>query len=90
MARAKSVVLTPAEKKATIVTLKASIKSAKDNVKNIAGIRKESDKVFAAANKTHLANLKANDKEAAAATKTLTGLEAQLKSLSAPAVAVAA
>jgi hypothetical protein len=89
MARAKSVVLTTAEKKSAVTTLKANIKSAKDNAKNIAGIRKEADKVFAAANKAHLATLKANDKEGAAAAKTLAGREAQLKSLTAP-VAVAA
>ena len=87
MARSTSVVLTKAEKKAVIVDLKAKIKAAKDTVKQIAGIRKEADKAFAAANKAHLATLKTNDKEAAAAAKTLAGLEAQLTSLSAPTVA---
>ena len=86
MARTTSVVLTKAEKKAVILKLKADIKASKDSVKQIAGIRKEADKAFAAANKAHLATLKGNDKEAAAAAKTLSGLEAQLTSLTAPAV----
>ena len=83
MARAKSVVLSKAEKKAVVTELKGNIKAARDNVKQIAGIRKEADKLFAAANKAHLASLKANDKEASAAEKTLAGLLTRLSSLAA-------
>ena len=87
MARAKSVVLSPAEKKANITVLKSQIKAAKDSVKNIAGIRKEADKVYNTATKAHLVALKDNDKEAAAANKDLTALVAQLTSLAAPVAA---
>lgn len=81
MARPKSVILSKDEKKAIVVELKAKIKAAKDNVKNINGIRKEADKVFAAAQKAHVATLKANDKEADKAAKELAALEAQLAAL---------
>ena len=54
MARAKSVVLTKEEKKAVMTELKGKIKAAKDNVKQLAGVRKEADKVYAAAGKAHV------------------------------------
>lgn len=81
MARPKSVVLSKDEKKAVVVELKAKIKAAKDNVKQLAGVRKEADKAYAAAGKAHVAALKENDKAAAAATKSLGDLEAQLAAL---------
>ena len=87
MARPKSVVLSKDEKKAVVADLKAKIKAAKDNVKNIAGIRKEADKVFAAASKAHVAALKDNDKASEKATKELAALEAQLASLTEPVAA---
>ena len=87
MARPKSIVLTKEEKKAVTTELKAKIKAAKDNVKQLAGIRKEADKAFAAASKTHVAALKDNDKIAAIANKELVALEAQLNALTEPVTA---
>ena len=87
MARAKSVVLTKEEKKAVMTELKGKIKAAKDNVKQLAGVRKEADKVFAAASKVHVAALKDNDKASEKATKELAALEAQLASLTEPVAA---
>lgn len=81
MARPKSVVLSKDEKKAVVTDLKAKIKAAKDNVKQLAGIRKEADKTYAAAGKAHVAALKENDKAAAAANKAVVDLEAQLAAL---------
>ena len=78
MARPKSIVLTKEEKKAVTAELKTKIKAAKDNVKQLAGIRKEADKAFAAASKTHVAALKDNDKASEKANKELAALEAQL------------
>ena len=87
MARAKSVVLTKEEKKAVMTELKGKIKAAKDNSKQLAGIRKEADKALAAANKAHIAALKENDKAVAAAAKEVASLEAQLNALTAPVAA---
>lgn len=81
MARPKSVVLSKDEKKQIVTDLKAKIKAAKDNVKQLAGIRKEADKALAAATKAHVAALKQNDKEATAAAKEVASLEAQLGAL---------
>lgn len=82
VARPKSVVLSKDEKKSVIADLKTKIKATKDNVKQLAGIRKEADKTFATACKAHVAALKENDKAAAAANKALVELEAQLAALS--------
>ena len=87
MARPKSIVLTKEEKKAVTTELKTKIKAAKDNVKQLAGIRKEADKAFAAASKTHVAALKENDKAAEKAAKELAALEAQLTALTDPVAA---
>lgn len=81
MARPKSVVLSKDEKKAVVTDLKAKIKAAKDNIKQLAGIRKEADKTYADAGKAHVAALKENDKAAAAANKAVVDLEAQLAAL---------
>ena len=81
MARPKSVVLSKDEKKAVVTELKAKIKAAKDNLKQLAGIRKEADKTYAAAGKAHVAALKENDKATAAASKSVAELEAQLNAL---------
>jgi peptidoglycan hydrolase CwlO-like protein len=81
------VILSKDEKKAVVVELKAKIKSAKDTVKQLVGIRKEADKALAVASKLHIATLKANDKEAAAGEKELFSLEAQLTALTAPVAA---
>lgn len=86
VARPKSVILSKDEKKSIVAELKTKIKAARDNVKQFAGIAKEADKTYAAAGKVHLATLKANDKAAAAATKELAGLEAQLNALTTPSV----
>ena len=87
MARPKSIVLTKEEKKAVTTELKTKIKAAKDNVKQLAGIRKEADKAFAAASKAHVAALNENDKAAEKAAKELASLEAQLKALTEPVAA---
>ena len=87
MARPKSVVLTKEEKKAAVTDLKAKVKAAKDNVKQLAGLRKEADKAFAAANKAHVSFLKENDKAAEKASKEVVALEAQLNALTAPVAA---
>ena len=84
MARAKSVVMTPAEKKAVAADLKLQIKAAKDNLKQIKGVRKEVDATLSAATKAHLAAIKTSDKELTAAQKSLDSLEAQLTALTAP------
>lgn len=87
MARPKSIVLTKEEKKAVTAELKTKIKAAKDNVKQLAGIRKEADKAFAAASKAHVTALKENDKAAEKAAKELAALEAQLTALTEPVAA---
>ena len=56
-------------------------------MKQLAGIRKEADKAFAAASKTHVAALKDNDKASEKANKELAALEAQLKALTEPVAA---
>lgn len=81
MARPKSVVLSKDEKKAVVAELKAKLKAAKDAAKQLAGVRKEADKAYAAAGKAHVAALKQNDKESAAAAKIVSDLEAQLAAL---------
>lgn len=87
MARPKSVILSKDEKKSIVAELKTKIKAAKDNSKQLAGIRKEADKALAAANKAHIAALKENDKAIAAAAKEVASLEAQLNALTAPVTA---
>ena len=81
MARPKSVVLSKDEKKAVVAELKAKLKAAKDAAKQLAGVRKEADKAYAAAGKAHVAALKQNYKESAAAAKIVSDLEAQLVAL---------
>ena len=81
MARPKSVVLSKDEKKAVVAELKAKLKAAKDAAKQLAGVRKEADKAYAAAGKAHVAALKQNDKESTAAAKIVSDLEAQLAAL---------
>lgn len=81
MARPKSIVLTKEEKKSAIAELKTKLKAAKDNSKQLAGIRKEADKTFAAASKAHVAALKENDKAVEKANKEVAALEAQLAAL---------
>ena len=85
MARPKSVILTPAEKKTAIAELKGKLKAATDAVKAAGVVRKDADKAYAAATKTHVNALKENDKITAAAQKTVDGLNAQLQALTAPA-----
>jgi hypothetical protein len=80
MARAKSIILTPQEKKAAVVDLKAKIKSHKDEVKAINSRIKEKTKL-------HDAGIKEENKRLAAVTKTLGGFQADLtKLVPAPAV----
>lgn len=81
MARPKSVILSKEEKKQAVVDLKAKLKAAKDNVKQIEGVRKEADKALTAAQKAHVATFKKTDKELTGAQKIVTGLEAQLAAL---------
>ena len=82
MARSiKSAVLSKDDTKALITATKAEIKAAKDNAKQLAGIRKEADKVFATAGKAHIAALKENDKAVTASEKTLATLQAKLDTL---------
>lgn len=81
MARSKSVVLTPAEKKAAVATVKADIKAQKAILANIAGDRKTAAKAVAAAQKADAATQKSLDKQAAVANKTLAGLEGKLAAL---------
>lgn len=83
MARPKSVILSKQEKKDIVASLKAQIKAAKDNSKQIAGIRKEADKALTLANRAHLVAVKEYDKTTAAAGKTLASLEGQLAALTA-------
>lgn len=74
MARNKSIILTPAEKKAVVADLKMKIKAAKDADKAVQAKRK-------AAEKAHAAFVKGSDKEIAVSAKTLTSLNAQLNAL---------
>jgi hypothetical protein len=67
MARAKSAVLSPAEKKAAIKTAKDAVKALNAKIK--------------ADNKAHAAVVKAYDKQAAADQKALVKLEAEVASL---------
>ena len=87
MARPKSVVLSKDEKKAVVTDLKTKVKAAKDNIKQLASIRKEANKAFAVAGKAHVTALKENDKAAAADNKSLVELEAQLAALTEKATA---
>lgn len=81
MARSKSIVMTKAETKAAIATIKGDIKAQKAILANIAGDRKTAAKVVAAAQKADAATQKSLDKQAAVANKTLAGLEGKLAAL---------
>lgn len=81
MARTVSAILSPADKRAKVAELKGSIKSAKDNLKQIAAIRKDTEKQYTVVTKAHLAALKVNDKELAVAVKLFDGLNASLAAL---------
>jgi len=83
MARTQtSAVLSSADKKALVVTLKTDIKLTKDGLKQLAAERKAADKTFDAASKAHVAALKANDKAVAMISKTLATQTAKLDTLS--------
>ena len=84
----KSAVLSKEDTKAAIAAARNDIKAAKDNIKQLTGVRKEADKAFAAANKAPVAALKDNDKAMTAANKALEALNAKLATL-APAKAKA-
>lgn len=77
MARNKSVILTPAEKKAAVSTAKDAVKSAKARLALVNKARKALDSEFAKA-------VKASDKDLAAAQKALTSAEAELLKLDPP------
>ena len=81
MPRVKSVVLSPAEKKAVITDIKNKIKAAKVTMKDITARRKAVDKVLAAAVKDHAAAQKALDKEEMANNKVIDTLQNQLAAL---------
>ena len=95
MARSKSVILTPAEKKEVLVNLKTQIKSQEDLLKKIraagkfndgtlANAVKEAAKTDAIARKAHAAQAKGLAKDEATIFKALTASKAQLSSLQAP------
>lgn len=87
MPRAKSVVLTKAEKAALTTKVKADIKAANESLKGVETSIKAANKVHAEATKTRDTTLKSLDKAKAGHQKTLDGLKAQLASLVAPVVA---
>lgn len=76
MARAKSVVLTPAEKKAAVKTLKGDIKVADSTVKAAVKAKAAEDKAYAAKTKVLV-------KDIAAKTKAAETLKAKLAALTA-------
>lgn len=77
MARTSSIILSKEDKKAKLAELTASIKEAKSDIKAFVLNKKEEDKTLALVTKEHAAQIKANDKEIAAAEKRLALLEAQ-------------
>jgi hypothetical protein len=77
MARGKSVVLSPAEKRSAIAALKKEVKAAE-------GVAKDSSKAIAAAEKAHEKNLKGLTKAQEAAAKVLAGLQSKLDALQEP------
>ena len=74
----KSAVLSKEDTKAAIAAARNDIKAAKDNIKQLTGVRKEADKAFAAAAKARIASLKENDKAMTAANNALEALNAKL------------
>lgn len=82
MARAKSAVLTPEEKKNILATVKDSIKCAKADNKVISDALKNRTKEHDKATKAYLAAQKADEKLLATGLKGLAKLEAELAGLS--------
>jgi len=85
MARPKSVILTPQEKKAVVANLKEQIKGLKADLKNNAISLKAINKTFATAGKAHLTDTKANEKAVVGVNKALQAVEAQLVAMNTPA-----
>lgn len=88
MARKRSVILTPAEKKVAIGTAKDALKSAKAKLAEVNKARKALDSEYAKARKAldseYAKAVKASDKDIAAAQKAVTGAEAELLKLNPP------
>ena len=83
MARANSVILSPADKKAAAADLKSKLKAAKDEVKRITKYITDKEKL-------HAKDIKGEQKKLEAAKKQAASLEAQLEKLKpAPAPAAA-
>lgn len=76
MARSKSVVLTPAEKKGVVANLKNQIKEATAALKTLAAAEKARAKARTAEDKAHA-------KDVAVVGKTLAGFQAQLEAVQA-------
>ena len=74
MARKKSVILTPAEKKLAVSAAKDAVKSAKAKLAEVIKARKALDSEYAKA-------VKVSDKDIAAAQKALASAEAELMEL---------
>ena len=78
MVRPKSVILSPAEKKAALANLKAQLKEVQNTIKLATGEKKAAQKTFDTIVKT-------TDKAIAAAQKQGDSLTAQIAALTAPA-----
>lgn len=81
MARSKSAVLSPADKKAVVTDLKTKIKEAKAADKLITTTLKEAEKVFKAAEKSFAGATKEADKALSANAKIVSKLEADLEAI---------
>lgn len=86
MARAKSAVLTPADKKAVVIDIKVKISSAKNELKSFMSVVKESEKNLKAAEKQHAVVVKTANKEIAYHEKTLSKLMGDLSAIQPAAV----
>lgn len=84
MARPKSIILTPAEKRKVIADLKRRIRDEKVNNRTAAAGMKEAERIFKKAQQQYDTVVKAYTAGNARRTKVIESLEAQITALSAP------
>lgn len=87
MARPKSIILTPAEKKKVIADLKQKIRTEKVNGRNAAAALKTAERAFKTAQREYDTFVKAHTASDTRRLKAIEAFEAQIAALSAPAPA---
>ena len=87
MARPKSIILTPAEKKKVIADLKQKIRNEKVNGRVAAATLKKAERAFKTAQREYDTFVKAHTTGNVRRSKAIEAFEAQITALSAPALA---